>query len=91
MILLDQDLFTIEVFFNVCCKIEKSTLLRWGKIEDRVKQDAWVSFQKITWNDLRSLFKIFWKENLVYGEKPVFSFWGDINKSRNIVVIEQLN
>ena len=52
MILLDQDLFFIEVIFNVFIIIDKSTHRRWGKIEVRVKLDTRAFFREKAHSDL---------------------------------------
>ena len=45
---------------------ETFNILRWGWIEDWVKQDAWALSWRITQNDLRSLLRILWKESSLW-------------------------
>ena len=67
MIILDQDLFFIEVIFNVFIIIDNSTRHRWGWIEDRVKLDARVSIRENAHSDLRFLIWTVWKDSPFQG------------------------
>ena len=75
MILLDQDLFFIEVIFNVFIIIDKSTRHRWGSIEGRVKLDARVFFKRML-----KVIGAFWFDQFekieLFSKKLGLSSWG---------------
>ena len=97
MILLDQDLFFIEVIFNISKNKEKFIILRWRMIENQVQRDAWVTLWSLfrmscaPWSGLSERIIFFgWEARvlLLRGRLIInFFYWCILSPARGLVMM----